>query len=142
MVLHGSNPMAIREARGGYGLSFQPGMEPQKTIDGSGLTGDLHGTGGNTCGLSSALLGDFVPKGFSTSLIRSTNGANCWSGYSNQPIETFLALGPESHDRTSSDGKTWAPVPPCRISPATGAVGYAEYKHRQFSAGDGQSTSS
>ncbi len=103
--------------------SNQAGMGPEKTIDGSGLTGDLHGTEATTMWLSTAVQPAWIQYEFDK--VYKLHELQVWN--SNQLIEGFLGFGAKSVTiETSTDGTTWTPlanVP--QFSRAPGAPGYA-----------------
>ncbi len=58
--------------------SSEPNWGPEKTIDGSGMSGDLHGTDNYTMWQSAGK----PPQWINTSSTRSTSWTSCWSGTS------------------------------------------------------------
>ncbi len=84
--------------------SAQPNMGPEKTINGSGLTGDLHGTDGTTMWLSTGMQPNWIQYQFDKTY--KLWDLKVWN--SNQLIESFLGFG--AKDVTveySTDGTTW-----------------------------------
>ena len=102
--------------------SAQPGMGPEKTIDGSGLTGDLHGIESSTMWLSTGAAPNWIQYEFDQ--VYKLYQLVVWN--SNQQIESFLGFGARKVAvETSIDGTTWtalANVP--EFSKAPGAAGY------------------
>jgi hypothetical protein len=103
--------------------SFQAGMGPEKTIDGSGLTGDLHGTEPTTMWLSAGVPPNWIQYEFDK--IYKLHELQVWN--SNQLIEGFLGFGAKTvMIETSADGATWTPVADVpEFNRAAGAPGYA-----------------
>jgi hypothetical protein len=103
--------------------SAQMGMGPEKTIDGSGLTGDLHGTDGTTMWLSSGAQPNWIQYEFDK--VYKLYDLKVWN--SNQLIEAFIGFGAKKVTvEYSADGTTWtalANVP--EFARAPGAPGYA-----------------
>ncbi len=103
--------------------SFQVGMGPEKTIDGSGLTGDLHGTDSTTMWMSAGAQPNWIQYEFDK--VYKLNDLKVWN--SNQLIEGFLGFGAKSVKiETSTDGTTWtalANVP--EFAKAPGMPAYA-----------------
>ncbi len=102
--------------------SSQPGMGPEKTIDGSGLTGDLHGADGPTMWLSTGAQPNWIQYEFDK--VYKLHQLLVWN--SNQLIEPFLGFGAKKVTiETSTDGATWtalANVP--EFAKASGMPGY------------------
>jgi hypothetical protein len=98
-------------------------MGPEKTIDGSGLTGDLHGTEGTTMWLSSGTQPNWIQYQFDK--VYKLNDLQVWN--SNALIEAVLGFGAKNVTvETSTDGTTWttlANVP--EFARAPGIAGYA-----------------
>ncbi|MCX5644974.1 MAG: discoidin domain-containing protein [Phycisphaerae bacterium] len=98
-------------------------MGPEKTIDGSGLTGDLHGTEGTTMWLTGGAKPNWIQYQFDK--VYKLYDLKVWN--SNQMIESFLGFGAKKVTiETSADGTTWtalANVP--EFARATGLPGYA-----------------
>ena len=87
--------------------SYQVGMGPEKTIDGSGLTGDLHGTVETTMWLSAGTPPNWIQYEFDK--VYKLHQIVVWN--SNQLIEGFVGFGAKQVTiETSTDGNTWAPV--------------------------------
>jgi len=105
--------------------SSQAGMGPEKTIDGSGLTGDQHGTDGTTMWLSS-LTGP-VPAWiqYQFDKVYKLFDLKVWN--SNGLVESIIGFGAKSVTiEYSTDGTTWtalANVP--EFAQAPGTAGYA-----------------
>ncbi len=98
--------MAIR-SRGvtATASSAQPSGGPENTTNGSGLTGDQHGTDGNTMWMTT---GQVVPNWiqYQFDKIYKLNDLKVWN--SNQGIEAYVGFG--AKDVTleySADGATW-----------------------------------
>ncbi|MCX5647451.1 MAG: discoidin domain-containing protein, partial [Phycisphaerae bacterium] len=98
-------------------------MGPEKTIDGSGLTGDLHGTEGTTMWMTSGAQPNWIQYQFDK--VYKVFDLKVWN--SNQLIEAFLGFGAKSVTiEYSTDGTTWtalANVP--EFARAPGLAGYA-----------------
>jgi hypothetical protein len=98
-------------------------MGPEKTIDGSGLTGDLHSTEGTTMWLTSGAAPNWIQYQFDK--VYKLYDLKVWN--SNQLIEGFLGFGAKKVTiEYSTDGTTWtalANVP--EFTRATGMAGYA-----------------
>ncbi len=103
--------------------SSQPGMGPEKTVDGSGLTGDLHGTDGPTMWISTGAQPNWIQYQFDK--VYKLHQMLVWN--SNQLIEPFLGFGAKKVTvETSMDSTTWtalANVP--EFARASGLPGYA-----------------
>ncbi|MCX5647365.1 MAG: discoidin domain-containing protein [Phycisphaerae bacterium] len=103
--------------------SSQPSMGPEKTIDGSGMTGDLHSTESTTMWMSKGTLPNWIQYEFDAAC--KVYELKVWN--SNQMIEAFVGFG--AKDVTieySVDGVTWttlAGVP--QFAQGTGLPGYA-----------------
>jgi hypothetical protein len=103
--------------------SSQLNMGPDKTVDGSGLTGDLHSDSPSTMWLSMGTLPNWIQYEFDA--VYKLDKLLVWN--SNQMIEAFIGFG--AKDVTveySVDGVTWttlAGVP--QFSQATGSATYA-----------------
>ncbi len=102
---------------------FQTGMGPEKTIDGSGLTGDLHGTVDTTMWLSAGGPPNWIQYEFDK--VYKLHQLVVWN--SNQMIENFLGFGAKQVTiGTSTDGTAWAPVANVpEFAKAPGTAGYA-----------------
>jgi hypothetical protein len=98
-------------------------MGPEKTIDGSGLIGDLHGTEATTMWLSAGAQPNWIQYEFDR--IYRLHELQVWN--SNQLIEGFLGFGARNVTiETSTDGTTWVPLSDVpEFSQAPGAPGYA-----------------
>jgi hypothetical protein len=103
--------------------SSQANMGPEKTIDGSGMTGNLHGTLDTTMWLSGGVLPNWIQYEFDK--VYQLNEMQVWN--SNQLIETFLGFGARNVTvETSTDGTTWIPVANVpEFAKAPAAPGYA-----------------
>ncbi len=103
--------------------SSQAGMGPEKTIDGSGLTGDLHGTDPATMWMSAGTQPNWIQ--YELDKVYKLYQLQVWN--SNQMIEAFMGFGAKTVKiETSTDGTTWkelANVP--EFARASGAPGYA-----------------
>jgi len=103
--------------------SGAPGMGPEKTIDGSGLTGDLHGTDPTSMWLSSGGKPHWIRYEFDK--VYKLHELHVWN--SNQIVETFVGFGARQVTvETSADGTIWAPVADVpEFSRGPGATSYA-----------------
>ena len=103
--------------------SAQAGMGPEKTIDGSGMTGDLHGTDGTTMWLSAGAQPNWIQYEFDQ--VYKLNDLQVWN--SNGEVESFIGFGAKAVTvETSTDGTTWTPVANVpEFSQAPGTPGYA-----------------
>ncbi len=103
--------------------SAQANMGPEKTIDGSGMTGNLHGTTDNTMWLTAGAQPNWIQYEFDN--VYQLNEMQVWN--SNQLIEPFVGFGARKVTiETSMDGTTWtlvANVP--EFAKAPGTAGYA-----------------
>jgi hypothetical protein len=103
--------------------SSQANMGPEKTIDGSGLTGDLHGTEPATMWMSTGAQPNWIQYEFDKAY--KLHQLLVWN--SNQLVESFLGFGAKKVTiETSFDGTTWkalANVP--EFARATGLADYA-----------------
>jgi hypothetical protein len=103
--------------------SAQTNMGPEKTIDGSGLTSDLHGTDGTTMWLSTGVQPNWIQYQFDR--VYKLYDLKVWN--SNGLVESFIGFGAQSVTiETSTDGTTWtalANVP--EFARAAGMAGYA-----------------
>ncbi|MCX5644242.1 MAG: discoidin domain-containing protein [Phycisphaerae bacterium] len=101
--------------------SSQTGMGPEKTIDGSGLTADQHGTEATTMWLSSGAQPNWIQYQFD----RAYKLHELWVWNSNQLIESFFGLGAKKVTiEYSTDGTTWTKlenVPEFAKAPGTAA---------------------
>jgi hypothetical protein len=102
--------------------SAQASMGPEKTIDGSGLTGDQHGTVPTTMWLSTGVPPNWIQYQFD----KVYKLHELWVWNSNQPIESFLGFGAKKVTiEYSVDGTTWTQldnVP--EFARAPGTAGY------------------
>jgi regulation of enolase protein 1 (concanavalin A-like superfamily) len=100
--------------------SSQADMGPEKTIDGSGMTGDLHGTEPTTMWLSAGVQPNWIQYEFDQPYV--LREMQVWNF--NQLIESFLGFGAKQVTiETSIDGATWTPVvdaPEFAQAPAAG----------------------
>ncbi len=103
--------------------SSQNNMGPEKTMDGSGLTGDLHGTDPTSMWMSAGVQPNWIQYEFDK--VYKLHQLLVWN--SNQLIEGLLGFGAKKVTiETSTDGTTWkalADVPEFARGPAT--PGYA-----------------
>ncbi len=84
--------------------SAQNGSGPEKTIDGSGLTGDLHGVDGTTMWLSTGVQPNWIQYQFDK--IYKLYDLKVWN--SNQTMEAFVGWGAKDVKiEYSTDGATW-----------------------------------
>ena len=87
--------------------SSQPSMGPEKTVDGSGMTGDLHGIEPTTMWLSGGLQPNWVQYQFDK--VYKLNDLKVWN--SNQMVEAFLGFAPRpsrsSIPPTAPPGRRW-----------------------------------
>ena len=103
--------------------SSQPSMGPENTINGSGMTGDLHGVESTTMWMSSGVKPNWIQYEFNA--VYKLDKLLVWN--SNQIIESYIGFG--AKDVTveySVDGVTWtalAGVP--QFVQAPGSPGYA-----------------
>ena len=101
--------------------SAQAGMGPEKTIDGSGLTADQHGTEATTMWLSTGVQPNWVQYRFDK--VYKLHELAVWN--SNQLIESFFGLGVKKVTMEYSiDGTTWTKldnVPEFARAPGTAA---------------------
>ncbi|MCU0915631.1 MAG: discoidin domain-containing protein, partial [Planctomycetes bacterium] len=98
-------------------------MGPEKTIDGSGLTGDLHGTEPTTMWMSGGVKPNWIQYEFDQ--VYKLHQLRVWN--SNQMIESFLGFGAKTVTiAVSTDGTTWTPVSNVpEFAKASGAAGDA-----------------
>jgi regulation of enolase protein 1 (concanavalin A-like superfamily) len=103
--------------------STQANMGPEKTIDSSGLTGDLHGIDGTTMWLSAGAQPNWIQYEFDQAY--KLHDLQVWN--SNGEVESFIGFGAKTVTvETSTDGTTWTPVANVpEFSQAPGAPGYA-----------------
>ena len=103
--------------------SAAPGMGPEKTIDGSGLIGDLHGVEQTTMWVSTGTLPNWIQYEFDQ--VYRLESLQVWN--SNQLIESLVGWGAKKvMVETSTDGVTWTPVANVpEFAQAPGAAGYA-----------------
>jgi len=103
--------------------SAQPSMGPEKTVDGSGLTGDQHGIEPTTMWLSGGVQPNWIQYQFDK--VYKLNDLKVWN--SNQLVESFLGFGAKTVKiEYSTDGATWTTlnnVP--EFARAAGTAGYA-----------------
>jgi hypothetical protein len=87
--------------------SAQANMGPEKTIDGSGMTGDRHGIEPTTMWLSAGVQPNWIQYEFDR--VYQLHELQVWNF--NQLLESFLGFGAkEVTIETSIDGATWTPV--------------------------------
>jgi hypothetical protein len=103
--------------------SAQNGMGPEKTIDGSGMTGDQHGNDPMTMWMSTGTPPNWIQYQFDK--VYKLYDLKVWN--SNQPVETYIGFGAKKvMIEYSADGTTWKVldnVP--EFAQATGLAGYA-----------------
>ena len=103
--------------------STQAGMGPEKTVDGSGMTGDQAGIDATTMWMSKGVLPNWIQYEFDASY--KLYDLKVWNA--NQMIEPFIGFGAKNVTiEYSVDGVTWtalAGVPP--FAQGTGLAGYA-----------------
>jgi hypothetical protein len=103
--------------------SNRPSMGPENTINGSGLTGDLHGSDGTTMWLSAGVAPNWIQ--YQLDKVYKLYDLKVWN--SNQLVESFIGFGAKKVTvEYSADGTTWtalANVP--EFAQAPGAPGYA-----------------
>ncbi len=99
------------------------GAGPEKTIDGSGLAGGLHGTDPTTMWLSAGVLPNWIQYQFDK--VYKLYELKVWN--SNQLVEAALGYSAKKVTiETSPDGTAWTPVANVpEFTKATGAAGYA-----------------
>lgn len=102
--------------------SSQPGMGPENTINGSGLTDGQHGTLSTTMWLSSGVLPQWIQYEFDA--VYKLSDLTVWN--SNQAIESILGFGAKTVQiELSTDGATWTAVTDVpEFAWAAGAPGY------------------
>ena len=82
----------------------QPNMGPENTINGSGMTGDLHGTDGTTMWMSTGLGPNWIQYQFDK--VYKLNDLKVWN--SNQIIEAYIGFGAKNVKiEYSTDGTAW-----------------------------------
>ncbi len=87
--------------------SAQAGMGPENTINGAGLTGDLHGVEPTTMWMSAGVKPNWIQYEFDKAY--KLNDLQVWN--SNQLIESLLGFGAKTVTiETSLDGTTWTPL--------------------------------
>jgi hypothetical protein len=103
--------------------SSQTGMGPEKTIDGSGLTGDLHGTEPGTMWMNAGAQPRWIQYEFDKAY--KLHELKVWN--SNQLIESFLGFGVKNVTvEYSTDGAAWSPLKDVpEFARAPGIPGYA-----------------
>ncbi len=100
------------------------GMTPDKTVDGSGLTGDEHSTLDTAMWLSSPL--ETLPAWIQYEFDDVYKLSELWVWNSNQSMESFIGFG--ARDVTveySLDGAEWTTLTDMEFAQAPGEVGYA-----------------
>jgi hypothetical protein len=101
-----------------------PEMTPQKTIDGSGLTGDLHGTQPTDMWLSGNSPPGTAWIQYAFDRAYKLDQMRVWN--SNQLIESFLGFGAKGVTiEFSPDGTTWKILGDFEFARAPGAANYA-----------------
>ncbi len=100
-----------------------PDMNPQKTVDGSGLTGDLHGTEPTSMWLSGKDTGGtWIQYAFDK--VYKLDRLLAWN--SNQLLESFIGFGAKGVTvQYSVDGTTWKTLGDFEFARAPGAPNYA-----------------
>jgi hypothetical protein len=84
--------------------SAQGDMGPEKTIDGSGLIGDLHGTSATTMWLSTGALPNWIQYEFDQ--VYQLHDLKVWN--SNGPVESFIGFSAKKVTiEYSTDGTAW-----------------------------------
>ncbi len=103
--------------------SGQTGMGPEKTFDGSGLTGDQHGTDPTTMWLSTGTQPNWIQYQFDR--VHKFHDLKVWN--SNQPGEGVLGFGAKGVKiEYCADGITWQALDDVpEFARAPGTVGYA-----------------
>jgi hypothetical protein len=103
--------------------SFQIGMGPEKTIDGSGMTGDLHGVEPSTMWMSAGVQPNWIQYEFDQ--VYKLHQVAVWNA--NQLVEAILGFGARKVTvETSLDGTVWKPVAHVpEFNRAPGLPGYA-----------------
>ncbi len=103
--------------------SYQASMGPEKTIDGSGLTGDLHGIEPTTMWMSTGAQPNWIQYQFDKAY--KFHELKVWN--SNQMIETYVGFGARKVAiEYSTDGTTWTALANApEFTRATGLAGYA-----------------
>jgi hypothetical protein len=103
--------------------SAQTGMGPEKTVDGSGMTGNLHGTEPSSMWLSAGAVPSWIQ--YDLARVYKLYEMQVWN--SNQMIEALLGFGAKKVTvETSLDGTTWTPVADVpEFARAPGSPGYA-----------------
>ncbi len=87
--------------------SAQTGMGPEKTIDRSGLTGDLHGTEPTSMWLSAGVQPNWIQYEFDK--VYKLHELQVWN--SNQLVESVVGFSAKNVTiETSIEGTTWTPV--------------------------------
>ncbi len=99
-------------------------MGPQKTVDGSGLTGDQHGTSSTDMWLSGKAGAEGAWIQYTFDKAYKLHQMVVWN--SNQLIESFLGFGAKGVTlEYSGDGSTWKALGDFEFARAPGAAGYA-----------------
>ena len=98
-------------------------MGPEKTIDGSGLTGDQHGTGGEQMWLSAADPTQAAWIQYAFDKVYKLDRMLVWN--SNQVIEAMIGFGAKDVKvEYSTDGTTWTALGDFVFAQASGAATY------------------
>ena len=112
--------------------SAQAGMGPEKTVDGSGLTGDVHGNDTATMWLSTGTSPNWIQYQFDK--VYKLDRLLVWNV--NEPLESLVGFGAKDVKvEYSTEGATWtalANVP--QFSQAPGTAGYAANTTVNFGA--------
>ena len=103
--------------------SAQASMGPENTINGSGLTGDLHGTEGTTMWLSTGAQPAWIQYQFDR--VYKLYDLKVWN--SNQLVESFIGFSARRRSRSSTPptarpGRRWHNVPEFARRPARRAT--------------------
>ena len=102
------------------------GMTPDKTVDGSGMTGDEHSTLETAMWLSAA--GTTLPAWIQYEFSRVYQLDELWVWNSNQTVEDFVGFGAKNVTVDYSlDGVAWSALGDLEFAQAPGADGYADY---------------
>ena len=99
-------------------------MGPEKTVDGSGLTNDLHSTTPEYMWLSS--IAGPTPAWIQYQFDKVYKLREMWVWNSNQVVEGVLGVGAKDVSIAySTDGSTWTVLSDAQFARASGAAGYA-----------------
>jgi hypothetical protein len=104
--------------------SLSADMGPEKTVDGSGLTNDLHSTTPEHMWLSSPT--GPGPTWIQYQFDKVYKLQEMWVWNSNQAVESVLGVGAKGVTIAySTDGSTWTVLSEAQFARASGAAGYA-----------------